>query len=86
MRGQGDYFMWFGKTAFGSTNYDNTPVGPVTHTDEPGVSGITSPRTYLGFWAAGKNAAICAWAARVTAFFQAVGDPFVTSPSQVTTR
>ena len=78
--GQGDYWMWFGATAFGSTNYENTPVGAVTHTDEPTLPGINRPDIYLGFWAAGKNAAICAWAARSrgNAFFQAVGDPFVT--------
>ena len=59
-------------------NYENTPVGAVIRTDEPSFPGINRPNTHLGLWAAGKNAAICAWAARVTTYFQAVGDPFVT--------
>ena len=75
--GQSDYWMWFYQHAFGSADYENTPVGAITHTDEPGGA-MNRPDVYLGLWAAGKNAAICAWAARRTPFFQAVGDPFVT--------
>jgi hypothetical protein len=72
--------MWFYQQAFGSLNYENTPVGAVTHTDEPSLDGVNLPKIYLGLWAAGKNAAICGWAARQTQtpHFQAVGDPFVT--------
>jgi hypothetical protein len=75
--GQGDYWMWFSTNAFGSTNYENTPVGAITHTDEPGSS-LNYPYPYLGLWAAGKNFAICAWNTCRTPYFQAVGDPFVT--------
>ena len=75
--GQGGYWMWFSTNAFGSTNYENTPVGAVTNTDEP--LGATPPYPhYFNLWLAGKNFAICAWSARITPFFQAVGDPFVT--------
>jgi hypothetical protein len=75
--GQGDYWMWFSQNAFGSTNYENTPVGAITNTDEPG--GGTPPYPYyFNLWLAGKDFAICAWNARLTPHFQAVGDPFVT--------
>ena len=33
--GQSDYWMWFSSNAFGGTGYSNTPVGAVTHVDEP---------------------------------------------------
>jgi hypothetical protein len=75
--GQGNYWMWFSTNAFGSTNYENTPVGAITHTDEPGPS-LNYPYPYLGLWAAGKNFAICAWSTCRTPYFQAVGDPFAT--------
>jgi hypothetical protein len=75
--GQGDYWMWFSTNAFGSTNYENTPVGAITHTDEPHDL-LNLPYPYLGLWATGKNFAICAWNTRRTPYFQAVGDPFVT--------
>ena len=78
--GQGNYWEWFSTNAFGSTNYDRTPVGAITHTDEPNqFQNLQNlPYPYLGFWAAGKNFAICAWNTRQTPHFQAVGDPFVT--------
>jgi hypothetical protein len=44
--------------------------------DSPGSRDLPYP--YLGLWATGKNFAICAWNARITPYFQAVGDPFVT--------
>ncbi|HXP59291.1 MAG TPA: hypothetical protein VN829_02315 [Dongiaceae bacterium] len=76
--GQGNYWEWFYQAAFDSaTNYENTPVGAITHTDEPdGLFNLPYP--YLGLWVAGKNFAICAWNTRQTPYFQAVGDPFVT--------
>jgi hypothetical protein len=76
--GQGDYWQWFSTNAFGSTSYENTPVGAITHTDEPNLSYVNLPYPYLGLWVAGKNFAICAWNTRRTPYFQAVGDPFVT--------
>jgi hypothetical protein len=75
--GQGDYWMWFSQNAFGSTDYENTPVGAITNTDAPGVPTLPYPY-YFNLWVAGKNFAICAWNARIVRYFQAVGDPFVT--------
>jgi len=75
---QGTISDWFSQDAFGGTNYSNTPVGAVSHTDEPGLPGVNDPATYFGLWASGKNFAICAWNSRETPDFQAVGDPLVT--------
>ena len=74
-----DTFMqWYAPYAFGGTNYSNTPIGAVTHVDEPNLGGVENSKTYFGFWVAGKSFAICAWSARQTPYFQAIGDPFVT--------
>ena len=75
--GQGSYIKWYSTNAFGGTNYSSTPIGAVTHVDEPGAVDCENSQIYFGLWAAGKNFAICAWNARQTPFFQAVGDPFV---------
>jgi hypothetical protein len=75
--GQSDYWMWFSSSAFGGANYSNTPIGAVTHVDEPGAN-VNNGFLYFGLWEAGKNFAICAWNSRMTQNFQAVGDPFVT--------
>jgi len=74
---QGSFIHWFSETAFGGTNFSNTPVGAVTHTDEPNLSGINWPDTYFGMWAKGKCFGFCAWRSRNVTRFQAVGDPFV---------
>jgi hypothetical protein len=74
---QGTFVKWFAPNAFGGSNYANTPVGGVTHVDEPKLAGVESMATYFGLWASGKNFAICAWNSKKTAVFQAVGDPFV---------
>lgn len=76
--GQGNFIQWFSSNAFGGTNYSNTPIGAVSHTEEPELLGIENSPAYFGLWAAGKNFAICAWTSRNTPFFQAVVDPFVT--------
>jgi hypothetical protein len=76
--GQGSWIKWYSPNAFGGTNYSSTPVGAVTHTDEPQATYCENSQVYFGMWAAGKNFAICAWNARQTPYFQAVGDPFVT--------
>ncbi len=76
---QANYLTWFASNAFGGTNYSNTPVGAVTTVDEP-HGGKPDPAVYYGDWAAGKSFAISAWAAQASnpsAYFQAVGDPFV---------
>jgi hypothetical protein len=74
---QGNFIQWFSAIAFGGTNYSNTPIGAVTHVDEPLITGDENTQIYFGFWATGKNFAICAWNARQTPYFQAIGDPFV---------
>ena len=73
-----DAFMqWYASYAFGGTNYSNTPIGAVCHTDEPFLSYVENSQIYFGMWAAGKSFGICAWSARQTTHFQAIGDPFV---------
>ncbi|MCX6922010.1 MAG: hypothetical protein NT154_02135, partial [Verrucomicrobia bacterium] len=75
--GVGNYWTWFDYSSFGGTNYENTPVGAVSNTDEPYGYGGTYPNIYFGLWARGKSFAISAWNAIKTSRFQAVGDPFV---------
>jgi len=75
--GYGTFIKWFSSNAFGGTDYSNTPIGAVSHVDEPFEAGVNDAAIYFGSWAAGKNFAICAWASRLTPYFQAVGDPFV---------
>ena len=76
--GQGNFTQWFSANAFGGTNYSNTPVGAVSHTEEPSLGGVEDSATYFGLWSAGKYFAISAWNSKQTPYFQAVGDPFVT--------
>ena len=75
--GQGTFIKWLLPNAFGGTNYSNTPIGAVTHVEEPYANYVENSQVYFGLWASGKNFAICAWNAQRTPFFQAVGDPFV---------
>jgi hypothetical protein len=75
--GQGNYWQWYSLGAFGGTNYENTPVGAVTHVDEP-YGGWNAPYLYFGLWEAGKSFGISAWNSARTVEVQAVGDPFVT--------
>ncbi len=74
----GHFSQWFSADAFGGTNYMNTPVGAVTHVEEPTLFGVNKADLYFGLWASGKCFGSAAWNSRNTAFFQAVGDPFVT--------
>jgi alpha-tubulin suppressor-like RCC1 family protein len=76
--GQGNFTQWFSTDAFGGTGYENTPIGAVSHTDEPGLGGVNDSRLLFGLWAQGKIFAISGWNSRMTRFFQAVGDPFTT--------
>ena len=76
--GQGTFIKWLSPNAFGGTNYSNTPIGAVTHVEEPYAPNVENSQVYFGLWASGKNFGICAWNAQRTPFFQAVGDPFVT--------
>jgi alpha-tubulin suppressor-like RCC1 family protein len=75
---QGNFLEWFSSNAFGGTNYSNTPIGAVSHVEEPDLPGVENSAIYYGLWTSKKNFAICAWNARNTPYFQAVGDPFVT--------
>jgi hypothetical protein len=75
--GQGNFAQWFSAAAFGGTNYENTPVAAVSHTDEPRLNYVNDTSKYLGLWSAGKTFGICAWYSRRTDLFQALGDPFV---------
>jgi hypothetical protein len=79
--GAGDFNMWFDHRGFGGgiyTDYQNTPVGAVTHVFEPGLGCVNDTYTYFNLWASGANFATCAWVSSRTVQFQAVGDPFVT--------
>jgi len=77
---QGHFTQWFSSTAFGSIdnggNYDCTPIGAISHTEEPYLGGV-GLSSYFGMWERGWNFADCAWHCRTTTFFQAVGDPLV---------
>jgi len=73
--GGANFMKWFSSNAFGGNNYSNTPVGAVSHVDEPLVTGVSSAAQYFGLWASGKNFGITAWNSRNTEYFQAVGDP-----------
>jgi hypothetical protein len=81
---QGNFLAWFSSNAFAGTNYSNTPVGAITHVNEPDVY-ADDCYDYFGDWAAGKSFAICAWAGQIGTYpngmtdlyFQAVGDPFI---------
>jgi hypothetical protein len=75
--GQGTFMQWFSSNAFGGYGYSNTPVGAVTHVEEPGLAGVNDSRVYFHLWAKGRSFGSAAWVSRKTAYFQAVGDPFV---------
>jgi hypothetical protein len=75
--GQGNFTEWFSANAFEGSNYSNTPVGAVSHLEEPGLNGVEDGSVYFGFWQSGKNFAICAWTSRKTPYFQAIGDPLI---------
>jgi hypothetical protein len=74
---QTSFHDYFTGNSFWGTNYSNTPVGTVTHTDEPYFQGVADRFIYFGFWQGKKSFAICAWSARKAEEFQAVGDPFL---------
>lgn len=75
---QGTFVEWFSQAAFGGTNHSNTPVGAVTHLDEPVASnsGVNDANTFFSLWEARRRFVECAWRARRTPYFQALGDPF----------
>jgi len=73
----GNFVKWLSPSAFGGTDYSSTPVGAVTHVEEPGLQFVNIPSIYFGLWEAGKNFGICSWNSRTTTVYQAVGDPLV---------
>jgi alpha-tubulin suppressor-like RCC1 family protein len=75
--GMGNFIQWFSPNAFGGVNYANTPVGGITHVEEPGLPGDDNMQAYFGLWSAGLNFATCAWQARNTPYYMVVGDPLV---------
>ena len=76
--GQGSVTLWYSSTAFGGTNYSNTPVGAVTTVDEPfGADNKNTSSVYFSLWASAKNFGICSWNSKASPFFQAVGDPLI---------
>ncbi len=74
---QGNFTKWFSPRAFGGTNYANTPIGAVTHVEEPFTSGVNDSAIYFGYWVRQRTFANAAWKSRKTPYFQAVGDPFI---------
>jgi hypothetical protein len=93
---QSSFLNWFSTNAFMGTNstlalYTNTPVGAISHVDEP-QEFADNTFDYFGLWASGKCFAICSWAGQTGTYpadlgylpnasdfwFQATGDPFVT--------
>jgi hypothetical protein len=52
---QGNFVKWYSSNAFGGINYSNTPIGAVSHVDEPYAPYVENPQVYFGLWAAGKN-------------------------------
>ena len=75
---QGTFTYWFCSSAFGGTNYSNTPVGAVSTVEEPNISGKNDNSIYFGLWASGKNFGVCAWESSRYFYFQATGDPLLT--------
>lgn len=74
---QGSFSVWYSSTAFGGTNYSNTPVGAVTTVDEPFLVGKNDNKKFFGLWANGKNFGVCAWNSTNSVKFQATGDPLI---------
>lgn len=76
--GQGTFIKWFSSNAFGGTNFVNTPVGAVTHVEEPGCAClINNSSVYFGLWASGRIFGSCAWTSLRTPALQVIGDPLV---------
>jgi len=76
---QGNHVKWFSSGAFGGTNYSNTPIGGITHVEEP-WGGYNDAGPYFIHWSRGRSFAVCAWAGFREYYFlhfQAIGDPLV---------
>jgi hypothetical protein len=73
---QGCVKRWFASSAWGGTNYANTPVGAVSHVEEPALQGWNDA-TFFSLWEEGFLFSECAWASRRNTAMQAIGDPLV---------
>ena len=69
----GDPTEFFAATAFGGTNYSNTPICFVGSTSEPTLMGIEDV-PYFDRWARGWSTIEAAWAGFSTQYFLAVTD------------
>ena len=67
--GSGMFIKWFSSNALGGANYSNTPVGAVSHVDEPFLGGQNDAAKYFGLWASAKNFGSAAWNSRNTPAF-----------------
>ena len=63
----------FAPTAFGGTNYSNTPVAWVGTSQEPGLGGVEGS-AYMGSWSQGLTSLEAAWAGHNHPSFIAVTD------------
>lgn len=82
--GQHSYREWFTSSAFGGTNWINTPVVALSSVNEPRVTGYFAPGVWLPLWNVGRSSARSAWLsqpARVGATqpesMQLTGDPLI---------
>ena len=78
----GNFLQWFSSNAFGGTDYSNTPVGAVTHVDEPQLPGVNKADIYFGLWASGRSLATCSWESYrppqgFPLVLQVIGDPLI---------
>jgi hypothetical protein len=80
--GQAGFLTWFATNAFLGTNYSTTPIGAVTHVDEPYTDGEENTYVYYRDWAVGRPFGITAWHALFSngnynfKECAVVGDPF----------
>jgi hypothetical protein len=73
---QGNFLEWFASTAFGGSDYANTPIAAISSVHEPGEFGVIDG-AYFGLWESGTIFAICAWNSNDNLYPRAAGDPFV---------
>jgi|GEM_PF-1479392 len=74
---QGNFIKWFSRKAFGSSNYEYTPVAAVTRISESSSTGGNVPELFP-CWDSGQPFAYCAWKSSQASTLQAIGDPWVT--------
>ena len=75
--GQGNFTQWFSDIAFGGTNYENSPIAAVSHTDEPGLAHVNDASFISACGQAESHSVSALGIQRRTQYFQAVGDPLI---------